>query len=444
MLVRTTIANLSILVVNFATGLMAARFLEAEGRGEYALILLYPQLVSYLTLFGLDRSIPIVVGQNRTAHPLRMVLTTAIGVSVLSVAGTVGAIYLAIEPSPLRQLALAFCAYIPAHQVFTLCVSAHMGRGDFGSYNRSRVIYYYSYLVLILIAIVFGQASVPAFALAYGIATFLGAVASATMFHRRSRELAAATPDSTVAMGSETPSLERPPLIGLKGLAALNLPFVVPAVLYAFAAKLDQMILSLWLDTTMLGIFVVYVSYVGLIGPVANAVNATIFHRSLSEGDDSKDISTMIRLASLVYLGLLLVLGLMASSLVRVFYGPSFATQLGAAYILLVSSFFLFSSQVLNEHLKGKRSTMQDVVSNAAYLCAMAAGAAVLVGPMKLEGLAIAVSIANLARYLTVAVYFKRRAGYALHTFLWPRGRDVILGFNLLLGYLRGLWPARG
>ncbi|MCA9619575.1 MAG: hypothetical protein KC731_11135 [Myxococcales bacterium] len=425
MLIRTTVTNLAILVVNFATGLLAARFLEAEGRGHYALVLLYPQLVCYLSLLGLDRSVPIAVGQKRLSRPLRSVLIAALASSVLALVATATCVWLLVEPPWLRTLGLLLCSYIPFFQVYTLFVTAHMGRGDFVSYNRSRGAFYFSYLMGLVLVTALGRASVSTFVAAYAVSTILAAITSVALFLRRSRELASKAPDpgeGNAHDGHDIPTRE---------LLALGLPFVVPGVLYGFSAHIDRLVLSLWLDARALGIFVVYVSYVALIGPVANAVNAHVFQRSLSR-TDHEDVGLMIRLAGAVYAVLLTLLGAVAPIFIELLYGPTFATELGVAYILLISSFFLFSSQLLNEHLKGKRNTMQDVVSNLVYLATIAAGTATLVGPLRLTGLAIAVSLANFARYLVVATYFRKLVGVDLRHIVLPRGADLAVGWSLL------------
>lgn len=432
MLVKTAFVNAAILAVNFATGLLAARLLGPEGRGHYALLLLYPQLISYLALLGLDRSVPIVVGQRLTSRPRRLVLVSALATAAVATLATIICVRVTIEAPWLRRLAIVFCAYIPLYQVFTLFIAAHVGRGDFRSYNWGRGAFYISYLALLLMIVALGRQSVSTFALAYGVSSAIGGLAAFALFPARAPR---SEEDATApAEGARTPAEDtQVPAggLGVRRLAAVTVPFALPGILYAFAATIDKLILSIWLDPRSLGVFVVYTSYVTLVGPVANAINATVFHRSLSRGTTT-DLVRFVRLSSLVYAGMLILLGLVAHVLVHLLYGPSFTDDLGSVYILLASSFFLSTSQVLNEHLKGRRSTLPDIVSNAIYVTVVMAGAFLLVGRYHLAGLAFAVATGNLARYLTVAAFFHRQERVRLAAIMLPSQEDLRVAASLL------------
>lgn len=425
MLVRTAFSNVAILVVNFATGLLAARFLEAEGRGHYALLLLYPQLCSYVAMMGWDRSLAIVIGQRLVAAPTRLVMQVIVGSASVSLVATGACITVAIQEPWLRDLALLFAAHIPAYVAFTLFVATHMGRGDFNSYNVSRGAYYAAYLLLVLGAIATGHASVHGFAMAYGTAAWLGAAVAGWRFLRYRGLL------GNGELANEDPQTPTTRPLSWRGLLQLHVPFVLPAWIYGFAANVDRVLLSALVDARSLGVFVVYTSYVALIGPVANAVNATVFHRSLARGSET-DFATFARLTSLVYAAMLGGLGLMADFLIRLLYGPSFATDLNAAYVLLASGFFMSASQVLNEHLKGQRSTVADLASNGIYVVLAFSGGWVLVQRAGLVGLAAAVSLANLGRYLCIALYFRHKVGGSLAALMVPRPSDVALGWRLV------------
>lgn len=409
-MIRTAASNLAIMTANFATGLLAARFLEADGRGEFALVCLYPQIVATAGLLGLDRSISILFGQRRLPAPTRSLLILAALTAVPSTVVAAVVVRFAVADPGLRQLGYLLCLYVPAHQVFTLSVSGLMGRGCFRGYNTSRLVLNYTYLGLAIAGIVLGPGEVLGFVVAYLAACLIGASAALVSFAREA--------------GRREPIGDGGPVTWGR-LPAFNLPFVVPAVLYTFAARIDQIVLAIWLEPRDLGVFVVYISFASLISPVASAVNATMFHRSIAKEPGFSPLG-VARLAQLSYLLFLVVMSVFAGTAIQVFYGPSFTADIGAARILLVAVFFLFSSHILNEFMKGQRTTAPDLAANGAYLLVILVTGSLLAHRWGLLGMALAVMTGNLARYSAIAwFFFRRRIGSVSD--LLPRPADAVL-----------------
>ena len=70
MIIHTTVNNFIILLINLLTSILAARLLGTDGRGQLALVLLYPQMIATMGLLGLDRGIAIIGGQKRLNYPV--------------------------------------------------------------------------------------------------------------------------------------------------------------------------------------------------------------------------------------------------------------------------------------------------------------------------------------------------------------------------------------
>ena len=64
---------------------MIARALGPVGRGELALVLLYPQLIANIAIFGVDRAIPIMAGGNELTHPVRLIVKLVLTLSLPAV-----------------------------------------------------------------------------------------------------------------------------------------------------------------------------------------------------------------------------------------------------------------------------------------------------------------------------------------------------------------------
>src|ERR687897_914095 len=64
---QTLLANIFILGLNFVTGIITARLLGADGRGELAAIVVWSQFLSYALVLGLPSSLVF----NLKRHPDR-------------------------------------------------------------------------------------------------------------------------------------------------------------------------------------------------------------------------------------------------------------------------------------------------------------------------------------------------------------------------------------
>jgi antigen flippase len=143
-LVTTVGVSLGIVLLQLAQGVLLARLLGPEGRGEYAAATLYSQMLLYVGLFGgievicryaADESVD-RASLRRSAFRLAMITGV---LSTLVVLACV-AFGLPAEKRYLWPLAL-ICALSVTGQQMTLLLSAvDRGGGDFNRYNRIRLI----------------------------------------------------------------------------------------------------------------------------------------------------------------------------------------------------------------------------------------------------------------------------------------------------------------
>ena len=102
----TFATNALIAVIGLITGIVLARILAPEGRGELAIIMFWPPLIAELLFFGLPAS--------ATFHAARMdvgrrdrLATTLIALALLVSAAIVATVWLATPSSPRRRSAAA-------------------------------------------------------------------------------------------------------------------------------------------------------------------------------------------------------------------------------------------------------------------------------------------------------------------------------------------------
>ena len=414
MIIGTIASNWLILLINLATSILAARLLGAEGRGQLALVLLYPQMIATMGLLGLDRSLAILGGRKELNSPTVSItiLTVALSLPVMVLAYFV--VTNRITDPTLAKLSLLYIFYIPALYLFMLSISLFNGVGDFVKYNASRLSFYGSYLFLILVFWTYRSSMLNNFVYANLLSVYVAMLVTGIFLfrvkiHDRSYSLKFIFSDCVVI---------------LKKTAL----FIIPGILAVVSARLDQIILSSYLDVKYLGLFVVYLAFSQLIAPVANAINVNVFHLSIMES--KRNIGQLTRIATFTYIICLSLMSLMAPLLVKLLYGETYMEHLSSARLLLLSSFFFFISQIFNEHMKGKSKIRQDIISLTVFMISMACAAYWLLPIFSIFGMAVSMVIANALRFLYLITIFRTEMNMKTSDLLFIRQNDLLWMFQ--------------
>lgn len=142
--VQTLLARLFIIIINIATGVITARTLGPEGRGEQAAMILWPQFLAYVMTLGL----PSALLYNFKRHPeeeselfsAALVLGTALGL----VATLTGIVFipqwLAQYSAEVIHFAQWFMLTAPVSLLGVMFTAALEARGEFTIANQTRYI----------------------------------------------------------------------------------------------------------------------------------------------------------------------------------------------------------------------------------------------------------------------------------------------------------------
>src|SRR5258708_23596435 len=150
MIVRTVWTNLAIQAMTFATSVLTARILGPVGRGELALVLLYPQLVAGIALMGVDRAVAVLSGRGRFARPVTAIIKLAMLLSIPAMGAGDAVLTWRVADPHLSGLATIYLAYVPAVYFFTLAVYLFNVTGDFVRFNVVRLGFYVLNLIVLI------------------------------------------------------------------------------------------------------------------------------------------------------------------------------------------------------------------------------------------------------------------------------------------------------
>ncbi len=168
---QTGLATGLVLLLNIGTGVVSARFLGPQGRGELAALMLCPQLLCFLFTFGLPSSVIVLARRDQQGE--RALLGAALALS--AVAGLLAAIAgvlllpkLAAQYSPQIRTEAQWLLLFVFLGTMQSVLGAGLQLGDrFGTFNRARCWQTAGILLCLLLLVVTHRITPLSAALAY-------------------------------------------------------------------------------------------------------------------------------------------------------------------------------------------------------------------------------------------------------------------------------------
>ena len=334
---HTLAANVLIQGINVGTGVLTARVLLAQGRGELAAIILWPQFLAYMLTLG----VPVSLVYHIKRHPDMQEAFTAAALVVGVVMGLVAALVGVVGiPLWLHQYSAAdvlqaqlLMAIAPVGLVSVILFSAIQAREAFGYYNLFR----YLNSILVLLALVLfalvGRLTVATAAWAYMLA---GLPAFAWNLWWVRRHL-------------------RPSLRGARAAAVPLLHYGLRAwgsdLLGTVGDQLDRLLVVGLLAPFELGLYVVAQSLAGLVSFVPNAVIPVLLPKAAGR-TTGEALSTVGHAAGRTCVAML-VLGVplfaVGDHVLRIVYGTTFAEAGTVFRLLLVAAVLSGVASVLSQ-----------------------------------------------------------------------------------------------
>lgn len=424
MIANTLRTNLAIQAITFATSIMIARILGPTGRGELALVLLYPQLMANVAMLGVDRAVAVLTGRRELARARPTLVRLVILLSIPAMLAGLLIIRWRVGDDHLAALATVYLAYMPAMQFFLLAVAMFNGAGDFRRFNRARLGFYVINLLLVAMVWLGLPLPLPKFdaLLLLNLASVFGAFALCVWLLR-----GFAAPVET---GADAPAKG-----GVAAVLALAIVFAPPVCLAQFNASAYQIVTEHHLGVKALGVLVIMITYSRLLSPIGGAIGSHVFYIGISGG--RSDIARIFRLSLVVYLGCSVPLLLLAPWLIPTIFGREFAVDRQLVGILLGSAMLGTLADSLTEFLNGQGKVGVDVAARLAYLATLS-----LIGVTQAErhgllGIAAAMATGDLLRCILL-VKFVANGTESRFSRFWRIGAgdiaEILRGSRRLLG----------
>lgn len=386
-----------IVLAGLAGGVVIARLLAPEGRGQLLALSMWALLIASLSTLGLEEAvIQKAEGDLGRARALvrslraSLVVQSAIGASATcAITFSLSAEFESFQ----RVVIVVALGSLPPLSVFIQMTMVPVRAAqDFGRWNVIRLTPALGYLVAIA-----GLALASELSVLTAVVGLLGANLLTVLVAR----LVVPAPDAAGAGGSDVdPAVMR--RFG-RLLIAANLPNMANQ-------RLDQLVMGAVAAPAMLGIYSVAASVVSVIMLVGTSIEQILFPRFAAGSLSRKQIVRACVVSTAATSLLALGIGLIASPVISAIYGREFAAAAKPLWFLLPGAVALVAAAAFTAEAKGEGR----VASLAAAQLVGAALTVVLVAPAILYAGMVGAAIVSTTAYLAVLcslLVLRRRGG---------------------------------
>ncbi|ASF45696.1 lipopolysaccharide biosynthesis protein [Methylovulum psychrotolerans] len=390
-------------------GIILARMLGADGRGEYAAIILWPNLFAGIGILGINMAIARRAGQIGSSDNLVGIalLATFLTASATSVIAFFSLPYVLSESvKHLLPIAYVFLWFIPLNHLGMNLQAIDHGRGHFGLYNVTRGLIY------------------PVFLLGLGVCWFW-------VENKLYGVIIAQLLSNAVCVFLRLATKIRGLLYILKGefakIICESMPFFKANILELLTQQFDKVLLIYLLPTTEIGFYMVALSSASVINSLCQSLGIVAFTNAAKRKTRTgfPVIITVLRRAGIFSMLGAAALGVCLPWLVPLIYGIAFVPAINITLILLPGIILSGLSEITNQDLRGQGQPMAGMFARIVGLLAFAIAALFLAQTYGAQGIAISYVIGVTINFFgMLIIVFRFYRDVSLGCFI-PRYEDV-------------------
>lgn len=423
----TLATNIEINVIGLITGVLAARLLGPEGRGELAAIQMWGAFVATLSLLGLPDAVVYLSGREpRRAGAYWIsgsVCALAWGTAALLIG--YGALPWVLGSQSAAVISTTRWYAVGLFVLFTvnwIPMSVLRGCGHIAAWNMLRLLPQVGWLFVLVIAILDSQMT-PRF-LVVGFLVSYALTAGVTL-PKAMRNIA---PPYTLDI-KLWPQMIR-----------FGLPSVtgdVPGYLLQ-GGRLAQLFVAAVLDPAALGYLAVGVAISNVMRMIPEAVSSVVFPRvaAASPEDKASELARGTRTTVFCIMISVAVALLLCPWLVPLVFGESFASATHLSMIMVISGGIEGLKVVVNGGLRGLGKPSNILVGELLAVGVTLGGIFFFLKPLGVNGAALALGSGNLCSCIFLLWIVIKASDCSLLTLLRPQVED----FSPLVRTFRGLW----
>lgn len=340
--VLTFATNVLLAGLGFVTGVLAARLLGPEGRGELAAIQMWPSFIASIAMLGLPEAL--VYFSARDPDRAGQYLGSAMSLAFLSSIPFMAAgfvfmpLLLSAQPDSIVKAARWYLILVPLFTLVGLPYHPLRGKQDFIRWNALRLLPNLGWLVVLCFAFIHKLAE-PGF-LAGAYLVMLGILFIPVM----------------IVVLRRIPGPYQPQCVLWRPMAAFGLPSVASSLPQMLNHRLDQMVIAAFLPSHSLGLYVIAVAWGNTISPLLSAIGIVAFPKIAGEQKISRQIEILAQTTRLaVFFSLLFggLLSIITPWVLPLVFGDKFQQAVPVALIMVIAGVFWGLNLVLEDGLRG-------------------------------------------------------------------------------------------
>lgn len=393
--------------------LVLARALGPEGRGVVAAAVLWPTLLSGLGALGLPEATTFrfatPTGETRGIVPTAIML--AFGTSVIGLIAGLFLVPAALSthgPEAVR-VGLIALLYLPASLIAVTLMGALNGLHRFTAFYAANMVLGNAHLPLILMLAASGRLGIASATAAQVTAPFVTVALVVVLLRGRLRD-------------------GRPSLAMARSLLSYGARVHVAATVGLLSLRIDQIVIALFLASTDLGIYVVAISFGGLVGLPGQAITAVALPL-VARADPARrgELASMfIAITVVLSVGVAIPIILLAQALVPWLFGAAFAEAVPVARLIAVGTVAFSVARTLASVLQATGRPGSAALGESAGAVAKSALLPLLMPPAGIAGAGIAASAGFMVTALWQALAVARHLRIGFRRMIWPDTRMLL------------------
>lgn len=400
--INGVVAGLGIL-----TGVLAARLLGVQGRGELAAIQSWPVFLSALAELGIQDGL-IYLGSRDKEHDGSIALSATLLILLLASASFAGGwiampFLLKAQSAAVVQAGRWYLFFIFAHALSWLPIFLLRCRQQGLLWNLLRLPWPLAWLAVLLGCYAFGarqpEAAAEIFIVAFAVITIPQAIYGLK-----------------IAGVGARPSVQYwPPLL------RFGLPVFLSTLPQYLTLRIDQLLMAAFLPAKVLGVYVVAVSWTIAMDIVSSAIGAVLFPAIAAikqPEEQGRLINKALRFGLTGLLVSAAAMALLAMPLIPALFGRPFAKAVPITWVLLLAGIFSGYNQLAEQGLKGLGRTKAVLWAELLGLGATLLMLAFLLMPMQAMGAAVASLIAYAAVSMFLTIWLANAMGKSVAAYL--------------------------
>jgi len=402
--------NLFIQACQILQGVMVARMLGPNGRGEYAAVILWPTLFAGFgvngIVFALGRISAVI---DDYASLIRSGMVLAFLTSIVSMV----ACYIAVpwilpeSESHLITLTRIFILVIPLNRWILNLNAIDQGCGNFKQFNLIRSIINPVYVLLLVMLWILGMNRVYWCVIAL-LAGNLAAVVVWLILHLPKYSF----------FGELYP---------LKKIVVTSIPFGLAGIFQSLYLQIDKALMLWLLGTRELGFYTVALSASAVVGSITLSSGMVSFTMAAQAdtGEGFEKLAKTFRISLLLWIFLGGLLAVVMPFVLPLVYGGEFTDAVVPAQWLIIGSALAGLANMLEQAMRGQGKAFIGLEGRAAGLLIMILLAIPLAKSAGIYGVCIAYAVGQLTCLLVIISRTSKHYGIHTITAYFPRFDDI-------------------